>query len=41
LEQIKDLDDRADEAGIDAEEWALSYHLEDQIMAIYRQEDEY
>jgi exonuclease III len=41
LQQIKDLDQKADSLGLDGEEWAFRYHLEDQILAIFRDEEEY
>jgi hypothetical protein len=41
LQQIKDLDEKADSRGLDDEEWAFRYHLEDQILAIFRDEEEY
>jgi mannosylglycoprotein endo-beta-mannosidase len=41
LSQIKELDDRADDLGIGPEEWAFRYHLEGQMMSLFRQEEEY
>jgi hypothetical protein len=41
LAQIEDLDRQADSLGIDDEAWALRYHLEDELLQIYRQEEEY
>ncbi|KAK1666668.1 hypothetical protein QYE76_054827 [Lolium multiflorum] len=41
LSQIKSLDDKADAVGIDEEEWALRYHLEDQLLELFRAEEEY
>jgi exonuclease III len=41
LEQIKGLDDKADSVGLDGDEWAFRYHLEDQILSIFRAEEEY
>jgi hypothetical protein len=38
LQQIKGLDEKADSLGLDDEEWAFRYHLEDQILAIFRDE---
>jgi hypothetical protein len=34
LSQIKSLDEKADVVGIDEEEWALRYHLEDQLLEV-------
>jgi hypothetical protein len=41
LTQIKSLDDKADTVGIDEEEWAFRYHLEDQLLEVFRAEEEY
>jgi hypothetical protein len=41
LAQIKELDDKADSIGIDEDEWAFRYHLEEQLLEIYRVEEEY
>jgi exonuclease III len=41
LDQIKGLDEKADSVGLAGEEWAFRYHLEDQILAIFRDEEEY
>ncbi|XP_071683742.1 uncharacterized protein [Lolium perenne] len=41
LQQIKGLDEKADSVGLDGEEWAFRYHLEEQILAIFRDEEEY
>jgi hypothetical protein len=35
------LDKKADVVGIDEEEWALRYHLEDQLLEVFRAEEEY
>ena len=39
--QIADLDNKADSVGLDEEEWVFRYHLEDQLLQIYRLEEEY
>jgi mannosylglycoprotein endo-beta-mannosidase len=41
LAQIEDLDRQADSVGIDDEGWALRYHLEEELLQIYQQEEEY
>jgi hypothetical protein len=41
LAQIKEIDDKADSIGIDEDEWAFRYHLEEQLLEIYRVEEEY
>jgi hypothetical protein len=41
LQQIKGLDEKADSVELDGEEWAFWYHLEEQILAIFRDEGEY
>jgi hypothetical protein len=41
LVQIKDLDEKADSIGIDEEYWAYRYHLEEQLLEIFRVEEEY
>jgi hypothetical protein len=41
LAQIQELDREADSAGLDEEEWAFHYHLEDQLMQILSSEEEY
>lgn len=41
LDRIKNLDERADSVGIDEEDWAFRYHLEEQLLVIYRVEEEY
>jgi hypothetical protein len=41
LTQIKTLDEKADAVGIDEEEWAFRYHLEDQLLEVFRAEEEY
>jgi hypothetical protein len=38
LQQIKGLDEKANSLGLDDEEWAFRYLLEDQILAIFRDE---
>jgi mannosylglycoprotein endo-beta-mannosidase len=41
LSQIKDLDAKADLAGLDEEDWAFQYHLEDELLNILCAEEEY
>jgi hypothetical protein len=41
LAQIEELNRQADSLGIDDEAWALRYHLEDELLQIYRQEEDY
>jgi mannosylglycoprotein endo-beta-mannosidase len=41
LSQIQALDAQADAAGLDEDEWALRYHLEDVLMQILSGEEEY
>ena len=41
LEEIRDLDLRADISGISAEEWMHRYNLEDSLMEIYSKEEEF
>ena len=41
VNQITALDQQADSVGIDEEEWALRYHLEDQLLQIHKLEEEY
>jgi hypothetical protein len=41
LSQIQSLDGQADATGLDEEEWALKYHLEDVLMQILSGEEEY
>jgi mannosylglycoprotein endo-beta-mannosidase len=41
LAQIKDLNEKADSIGIDEEDWAYRYHLEEQLLEIFRVEEEY
>ena len=39
--QITELDGKADSTGLDEEEWVFRYHLEDQLLQIYRMVEEY
>jgi mannosylglycoprotein endo-beta-mannosidase len=41
LAQIEQLDARADSLGLDEEEWAERYTLEDQLLHIVREEEDY
>jgi hypothetical protein len=41
LGQIKQLDEEADSTGLEEEGWAFRYHLEDQLVNIYKLEEEY
>jgi hypothetical protein len=41
LSQIKDLDAKADLSGLDEEDWAFRYHLEDELLNILCAEEEY
>jgi hypothetical protein len=41
LAQIKLIDAKADTEGLEEEEWAFRYHLEDQLLHLYRVEEEY
>ena len=41
LARIQELDALADAEGLTEDGWAWHYHLEDQIMQIYRTEEEY
>jgi hypothetical protein len=41
LTQIKGLDEKADSFGLEEEEWAFRYHLEEQLLEIFREEEEY
>jgi hypothetical protein len=40
LEQIKQLDEEADTSGLE-DGWVFRYYLEDQLLNIYRTEEEY
>jgi hypothetical protein len=41
LDQIKQLDEEADTAGLEEDGWAFRYYLEDHLLSIYRIEEEY
>ena len=41
LALIKEVDLQADSIGLDDEEWAYRYHLEEQLTQIFRLEEEY
>jgi hypothetical protein len=41
LNQVADLDQKADSSGLDDEGWALRYHLEDQLIQLDAVEEEY
>jgi hypothetical protein len=41
LDQIKLLDERADEEGLQEDEWAFRYYLEEQLLNLFRVEEEY
>jgi hypothetical protein len=41
LAQISSLDLQGDSAGLEEHSWALRYHLEDELMQLYRLEEEY
>jgi hypothetical protein len=41
IAEIEALDKIADEVGLDEDGWARRYHLEDQILAIFKMEEEY
>ena len=41
LAQISDLDSKADSLGLDDDEWLFRYHLEDQLLQIFRMEEEF
>jgi hypothetical protein len=41
LAQVEDLDKIADQSGLDEEGWALRYHLEEQLVWMYKVEEEY
>jgi hypothetical protein len=41
LAQLQTLDTQADASGLDEEEWAFRYHLEDELMNILSGEEEY
>ena len=41
LAAIQEIDTKADSTGIEDEEWAFRYHLEDQLLQIYILEEEY
>jgi hypothetical protein len=41
LAQIQSLDAQGDASGLDEDEWALRYHLEDELMQILYGEEEY
>jgi hypothetical protein len=41
LTQIKGLDEKANPVGLEEEEWAFRYHLEEQLLEIFRVEEEY
>jgi hypothetical protein len=41
LGQIKQLDEEADSTGHEEEGWAFRYHIEDQLVNIYKLEEEY
>jgi hypothetical protein len=41
LDQIKLLDERADEEGLQEDEWAFRFYLEEQLLNLFRVEEEY
>ena len=41
MAQIKALDEQADAAGLEEEEWAFRYHLEEQVLHLLWVEEEY
>jgi hypothetical protein len=41
LGQIKRLDEEAESEGLEEEGWALCYHLKEQLVNLYKLEDEY
>jgi mannosylglycoprotein endo-beta-mannosidase len=41
LGQIKQLDEEADLTGLEEDGWAFRYHLEDQLVNIYKMEEDY
>jgi exonuclease III len=41
LAQVADLDRRADSSGLDEDDWALRYFLEDQLISLDRLDEEY
>jgi hypothetical protein len=41
LGKIKQLDEEADSMGLEDDGWAYRYHLEDQLISIYKLEEEY
>jgi hypothetical protein len=41
LAQIEHLDARADSLGLEEDEWAQRYSLEEQLLHIVREEEEY
>jgi hypothetical protein len=41
LTQIAELDVLADATGLDEDAWASRYHLEEQLLHIYRMEEEH
>ncbi|KAK1604887.1 hypothetical protein QYE76_028560 [Lolium multiflorum] len=41
IQRIKELDEKADAVGIVEDEWAFRYHLEEQLLAVFRREEEY
>jgi hypothetical protein len=41
LAQIKGLDEKADSVGLEEAEWEFRYHLEEQLLEIFRVEEEY
>jgi hypothetical protein len=41
VSEIESLDEMADKVGLDEDGWARRYHLEDQILAIFKMEEEY
>ena len=41
LAQIKNLDLQADSAGLDDEAWAFRYHLEEQLLQLFKLEEEH
>ena len=40
LTQIAELDNKADLDGLEEDEWVFRYHLEDQLLHLYRMEEE-
>jgi hypothetical protein len=41
LAQVQDMDHRVDSSGLDEDDWALRYYIEDQLISLDKLEEEY